>query len=171
MHDISRSESIAYRAIRRSRPEPMSWLGLPLCIGSLLLAVEFRGTIVGQMQYRERFGDAASLATIDNIILGFSTALAVTGAIIAWRVLWTFSLIGTTALGMPDVAALMAGRVSDALTRLWRGLSNSIGHLALFIKGLVPIYLRLWSPIAVCRRYVFSALAFVCHRVGLVPNC
>ena len=116
MQDLRRNDNIAYRAIGRSRPGPWSWLGLPLFIGSLLLAVEFRGALVGQMQYRELFGDAA-LATLDNVILGFSLALAVAGSLIAWRVWWTFSLIGTTALGMPDLAAIGAGRLRAGVAR------------------------------------------------------
>ena len=93
---VASLNGITSRAIQWSRPGRWSWLALLLFIGSLLVAVQFRGSIVEQMQYREHFGDAASLATLNNIILGFSTALVVAAAVISWRVWWTFSLIGTT---------------------------------------------------------------------------
>ena len=49
MEDLSQNGSITYRAIQQSRPGPRSWLALLLFIGSLLLAVEFRGTIVDSL--------------------------------------------------------------------------------------------------------------------------
>ncbi len=126
---------ITSRAIQWSRPGRWSWLALLLFIGSLMVAVQFRGSIVEQIQYREHFGDAASLATLNNIILGFSTALVVAAAVISWRVWWTFSLIGTTALGMPDLGAIGAGWLrASALWLATKVLALTVKFLRLAIS-------------------------------------
>lgn len=117
MENLSRNGNIVYQAGQRSRPGRGSWLALLLLTASLLVAIEFEGRIVEQMTYRELFQDAAPLAALANTILGISIALAVVGFILAWRLWWTFSIIGTTALGMPDVVSLAAGGLRDGAER------------------------------------------------------
>ena len=87
MDDLNRSGSISYRAVRQSSPGVWSWLGLLLLTAALLLSIQFRGSVVEQMEYRE--WDSASVSALNDVILGLSIALAVAGAIAAWRVWWT----------------------------------------------------------------------------------
>ncbi len=145
---------ITSHAIQWSRPGRWSWLALLLFIGSLLVAVQFRGSIVEQMQYREHFGDAASLATLNDIILGFSTALVVAAAVISWRAWWTFSLIGTTALGMPDLGAM-----GFIWLRTWAARLAS--------KALAFVRNNLWPAISIAFIYLGKGIAFAGKHLGL----
>jgi hypothetical protein len=177
---------ITSHAIQWSRPGRWSWLALLLFIGSLLVAVQFRGSIVEQMQYREHFGDAASLATLNDIILGFSTALVVAAAVISWRAWWTFSLIGTTALGMPDLGAMgfiwlrtwaarLASKalafvrnnlwpaISIAFIYLGKGIAFAGKHLGLGIKA---VFLVLWRVLAFVRNNLWPAISIAFIYLG-----
>ena len=121
MQDLSRNANITYQAIQRARPGLWSWIALLLFVGSLLAAVQFRGSFINQLQYSERVVDTASLTAISNVILSLSITLAVGAAVAAWRVWWTLSLMGTTALGMPDIAAMAVGRISVEVASLGHG--------------------------------------------------
>lgn len=125
MDDLNRSGSISYRAVRQSSPGVWSWLGLLLLTAALLLSIQFRGSVVEQMEYRE--WDSASVSALNDVILGLSIALAVAGAIAAWRVWWTFCLIGTTALGIPDVTATGMASLRAAQDRGWSSVSRLMG--------------------------------------------
>lgn len=148
MKDLGPQGKITYRAIQQSRPGIFSWLALLVFIGSLLLALSIRDSIVEQARLREICRDAPCLATLDSIILGVSTGLAVGASIIAWRVWWTFSLIGTTALGMPDLAAIGADNLRSGaswsarngviLSRQWLlALGRAAGALIRFLSPTV----------------------------------
>ena len=175
MQDFSRNLDIVSRAAQRSRPGVTTWLGLLLFAGAIPLAVELRGTVVDWVQYREVIAEPASLAILDRTILGVSAVLAVAGSVLAWRLFWTVSLVGTMTMGISDVAALVAGRVSgaiggfrDALPIIVRHLGAGVAPLARALTDLAANSRYLWNMLAVLTRRLHSGCALVWRRVWMV---